>query len=76
MNIIANLSFWIMKPKKKSLIAWLSFEKMQPLAFEDIIMDALPSSEKKAMLRNLRPGLLGHPCLLKNIIYLNSCAIR
>ena len=41
MNIIAKLSFWILKPrtKKTSIIAKLSFKKMEP--FEGLILAAL-----------------------------------
>ena len=52
MNIIAKLSFWIMKPKKrkKNVITKLSFKKVQPaedsITFEDLILDGLAQFRK------------------------------
>ena len=47
MNIIAKLSFWIMKPKKKFLV------KKMP-SFEDLIMDALAQFRKEGYVEKLK----------------------
>ena len=52
MNIIAKLSFWIMKPKKKSLITQLSFKKMQP--FEDLILGAFAQFREEGYVEKLK----------------------
>jgi hypothetical protein len=54
MNIIAKLSFWIMKPRKKSLITRLSwsFKKIQP--FEDLILDAFSLFRKEGYVEKLK----------------------
>ena len=61
MNIIAKLSFWIMKPKKekkKNIITKLSFKKIQPvevsITFEDLILDALAQFRKGGYVEKLK----------------------
>ena len=55
MTIIAKLSFWIMKPKKKSIITRLSLKKMQP--FEDSILDALAQFRTDGYATKLRASI-------------------
>ena len=59
MNIIARLSFWIMKPKKEeNIITKLSFKKVQPvedsMTFEDLILDALAQFRKGDYVEKLK----------------------
>ena len=60
MNIIAKLSFWIMKPKKekRNIITKLSFKKIQPvevsITFEDLILDALAQFRKGGYVEKLK----------------------
>ena len=59
MNIIAKLSFWIMKPKKKkNIITKLSFKKIKPvedsITFEDLILDAFAQFRKGDYVEKLK----------------------
>ena len=61
MNIIAKLSFWIMKPKKekkRNVITKLSFKKVQPvedsITFEDLILDGLAQFRKGGYVEKLK----------------------
>ena len=51
MNIIAKLSFWIMKPSKKSIIA----KETQPL--EQSIMDALEQFKREGYVKKLKTSI-------------------
>ena len=57
MTIIAKLSFWIMKPKKKSIITRLSqsFKKLQP--FEKLILDALAQFRMEGYVEKLKTSI-------------------
>ena len=55
MTIIAKLSFWIMKPKKKSIIARLSLKKVQP--FEELILDALAQFRTESYVKKLKTSI-------------------
>ena len=57
MTIIAKLSFWIMKPKpkKKSIIARLLLQKMQP--FEELILDALVQFRTEGYAKKLKTSI-------------------
>ena len=55
MIIIAKLSFWIMKPKKKSIITRLSLKKMQP--FEELILDALAQFKSEGYVEKLKTSI-------------------
>ena len=55
MTIIAKLSFWIMKPKKKSIIARLSRNKMQP--FKELILDALAQFKSGGYVEKLKTSI-------------------
>ena len=61
MNIIARLSFWIMKPKKekkRNIITKLSFKKVLPvedsMTFEDLILDGLAQFRKGGYVEKLK----------------------
>ena len=51
MNIIAKLSFWIMKPSKKSIID----KETQPL--EQSIMDALEQFKREGYVEKLKTSI-------------------
>ena len=51
MNIIAKLSFWIMKPSKKSIID----KETQP--FEQAIMDALEQLKQEGNVKKLKTSI-------------------
>jgi hypothetical protein len=51
MNIIAKLSFWIMKPSKKSIID----KETQPL--EQSIMDALEQFKREGYVKKLKTSI-------------------
>ena len=55
MAIIAKLSFWIMKPKKKSIITWPSLKKMQP--FEELILGALNQFRTEGYVKKLKTSI-------------------
>ena len=57
MNIIAKLSFWIVKPAKKmsakkSIISKLLFQEIRP--FEQLIMDALDQFKREGYVEKLK----------------------
>ena len=52
MTIIAKLSFWILKPKKKSIIARLLLKKRQPL--EELLLEALAQFKTKGYAKKLK----------------------
>jgi len=52
MNIIAKLSFWRVKPAKKSIISRLLFQKTQP--FEPLIRDALDQFKREGYMEKLK----------------------
>ena len=55
MIIIAKLSFWIMKPKKNSIITRLSLKKkLQPGSFEELILDALAQFKTGGYVKKLQ----------------------
>ena len=54
MTIIAKLSFWI-KPKKKSIIARLLCQKMQP--FEELTLDALVQFRTEGYAKKLKTSI-------------------
>ena len=55
MTIIAKLSFWIMKPKKKSIITRLSHKNMQP--FDELILDALAQFRTEGYVKKLKTSI-------------------
>ena len=55
MTIIAKLSFWIIKPKKKSLITRLSHKKLQ--LFEELILDALAQFRTEGYVKKLKTSI-------------------
>ena len=55
MNIIAKLSFLIMKPRNKSIITRLSLRKMQP--FEELILDALAQFRTEGYVKKLKTSI-------------------
>ena len=55
MTIIAKLSFWIMKPRKKSIITRLTHKKMQP--FEELILDALAQFKTEDYAKKLKTSI-------------------
>ena len=55
MTIIAKLSFWIMKPKKKSIITRLSLKKIQP--FEELILDGLAQFRTEGYVKKLKTSI-------------------
>ena len=71
MTIIAKLSFWIMKPKKESIITRQSLKKLQP--FEGSIRDALAQFKTEGHVEKLKtsitqeslPSLNKHDLLLE-----------
>ena len=57
MNIIANLSFWILQPpiKKKTILTKLSFKKMPP--FEELILGALDKFKTEGCMEKLKTSI-------------------
>ena len=57
MTIIAKLSFWIMRPKNKSIITRLSqsLKKMGP--FEKLILDALDQVRTEGYVEKLKTSI-------------------
>jgi hypothetical protein len=55
MIIIAKLSFWIIKPKRKSIVTRLSLKKMQP--FEELILDALAQFRAEGYAQKLKTSI-------------------
>ena len=55
MTIIAKLSFWIMKPKKKSIITRLIHKKKQP--FEELILDALAQFKAEGYAQKIQTSI-------------------
>ena len=55
MTIIAKLSFWIMKPKKESIITRLFLKKSQP--FEQLILDALTQFRTEGYVEKLMTSI-------------------
>ena len=55
MTIIAKLSFWIMKPRKKSIITRLTHKKMQP--FEELILDALAQFRTEGYMEKIKTNI-------------------
>ena len=55
MNIIAKLSFWMVKPAKKSSISKLLFQKIQP--FGQLIMDALDQFKSEGYVDKLKTSI-------------------
>ena len=55
MTIIAKLSFWIMKPKKKSSIPQQSLKEMQP--FEESILDGLAQFRAEGYVKKLKTSI-------------------
>jgi hypothetical protein len=55
MTIIAKLSFWIMKPKKRSILSRLSLKKIQP--FEESIVDALAQFTTEGYVEKLKTSI-------------------
>ena len=55
MTIIAKLSFWIMKPKNKSIITRLSLKKIQP--FEELILDGLAQFRTEGYVKKLKTSI-------------------
>jgi hypothetical protein len=53
MTIIAKLSFWIMKPKQKSITTrlWLSLVQTEP--FEELILDGLAQFKTEGYVKKL-----------------------
>ena len=62
MAIIAKLSYWIMKPKRKSIITWLSLMKVQP--FEELILDALAQFKTEGYTKKLKTSITQNSLLL------------
>jgi hypothetical protein len=54
MTIIAKLSFWIMKPKKKSFIE-LPLKTVEP--FEELILDALAKFKIDGYVKKLKTSI-------------------
>ena len=52
MNIIAKLSFWVVKPARKSIISKLLFQKIPP--FEQNIMNALDQFKREGYVEKLK----------------------
>ena len=55
MVIIAKLSFWIMKPKKKSIITRWSLKKAEP--FEQLILDAFAQFRTEGYVEKLKTSI-------------------
>jgi hypothetical protein len=55
MTIIAKLSFWIMKPKKKSIITELPLKTVEP--FEELILDALAKFKTEGYVKKLKTSI-------------------
>ena len=59
MTTIAKLSFWKMKPKKKSIITKLSLalktKKLQP--FEELILDGLVQFKREGYVKKLKTSI-------------------
>jgi hypothetical protein len=52
MSIIAKLSFWVVKPAKKSIISKLLFQKIPP--FEQNIINALDQFKRGGYVEKLK----------------------
>ena len=55
MAIIAKLSFWIMKPKKKSIITELPHKAVKP--FEKLILDAFAQFRTEGYVEKLKTSI-------------------
>ena len=55
MAIMAKLSFWIMKPKKKSIITRLSLKMVGP--FEQLILDAFAQFRTEGYVEKLKTSI-------------------
>ena len=55
MVIIAKLSFWIMKPKKKSIITELPHKAVKP--FEKLILDAFAQFRTEGYVEKLKTSI-------------------
>jgi hypothetical protein len=55
MAIIAKLSFWIMKPKKKSIITELPHKAVEP--FEKLILDAFAQFRTEGYVEKLKTSI-------------------
>jgi hypothetical protein len=55
MTIIGKLSFWIMKPKKKSIITELPCKTVEQ--FEELILDALAKFKTEGYVKKLKTSI-------------------
>ena len=55
MTIIAKLSFWIVKPKKKSITTELPLKTVEP--FEEIILDAFAQFRMEGYVEKLKTSI-------------------
>ena len=55
MVIIAKLSFWIMKPNKKSIITELPHKTVEP--FEQLILDAFAQFRTEGYMEKLKTSI-------------------
>jgi len=56
-NIIVKMSFWIMKPKNKPILAKLSFKNNKMQSFEQLIRDAFDQFKREGYVEKLKTSI-------------------